>query len=124
MEVSSFEKTAVRGDFLARKRPRQVPTDTPGVFLRVLPFGVMIDDIYPVARTERDVTIPILARALCFGDGSPLFETAKEAEEALRDCAGSDLVDLVKDAMRLNGLGADGEDDAKKNSTAPTPDSP
>jgi hypothetical protein len=74
--------------------------------------GAEASEVYATCTDRRSITEAIVARSLCDADGNRLFETSETA--ALFDKPYNALTPLMEAAMRINLVGVEAQDDAKK----------
>lgn len=116
--------------FLSLRAPVEtvpVPQWGRDVFLRVMSgierFSWMLFTKSVGDNPSEDVQSSLLARCICDERGARLFTDSAEDVAAISAMDSTALELLGKRALRINGLGSEGADDAKKNLKIPQSDS-
>lgn len=103
---------SLKEQFTARFTPRREALDqVPGVYLRVLSLRSLQEEIFPLVRTDADITAPLLRLTLCDEAGAPIFATDAEVAEM----SAPEAIELAKRAAEINGLSEKAEKNARKN---------
>ena len=74
--------------------------------------GAEASEVYAACSDRKGITEAIFARSLCDDQGNRLFEVSETA--ALLDKPYNALTPLMEAAMRINLVGIEAQDDAKK----------